>query len=112
MAYHKLRAPKVFVPNDSYHDYSGAKRFGDLVFITEGRVNRKNVNDITRKVAEALEEAEAHDFVVISSLSVINSITCAVMAMRFKRLNLLLFDDHAGSYFSRTVILEKLAQKG
>ena len=112
MAYHKLRQPKVYIPNKSLHNFSDAKRFGELVFCTEGTINREDVNYIARLVSTAMEGAEAGDYIMISSLSVINSIMCGIFVGKFSRLNLLLFDDDAQKYISRKIVLHEVLNKG
>ena len=112
MAYHKLRQPKVYIPNKSFHNFSDAKRFGELVFCTEGTINREDVQTITRLVVTAMEEAEAGDYIMISSLSVINSIMCGIFAGRFGRINFLMFDDEMQRYVSRKIVLQEVLDKG
>lgn len=91
--------PKVYVPNKSHHDFSEAERFGELVFLTEGIVNRYNVNDICRRCASVMHDASEGDHILISSLTVINMIAAAIMAHKFGRVNFLMFQN--GGYVSR-----------
>lgn len=112
MAYHKVRQPKVYIPNKSFHNFTDAKRFGDLVFCTEGTINREDVQNITHLVVTAMEDAEASDYIMISSLSVINSIMCAYFGGRFGRINFLMFNDDTQSYVSRKIVLADALNKG
>lgn len=95
--------PKVYVPNRSFHDFSDAKRFGSLVFLTEGMVNRMNVNQITRQCMLAMGDATGDDFIVVSSLSVITSIAAGIMAYAFGRINFLIWEGQ--QYVERNVVL-------
>lgn len=104
--YVSLRAPKVYVPNKSYHDFRSAERFGELIFLTEGIVKRFNTNDITRQCYEMMKDAQPNDYVLISGLSIINSIACAIFARRFGRINVLLHDPKSGDYRSRSVVID------
>ena len=92
----------VFIVNKSAHDFTEAEKFGHLIFITEGRLNRFAVNDMHRQTSEALFESDKEDFIVPCSLNVLNSIVCATFAVMHKRLNLLLFKQ--GDYIERNII--------
>lgn len=95
---------RVFIVNKSAHDFSEAKRYGRLIFITEGRLNRFNVNDMHRQCSEALEESREGDYIVPCSLNVLNSIACAVFAVKHRKLNLLLFKE--GGYVERNIVFD------
>lgn len=96
--------PKVFVPNNAMHDFSDAERYGDLVFITDGKINKFGVTQIAREAQQALADAGPDDFILLTSLSVISSVAAAMFAIRFKRLNLLLFDVKTKTYVSRNLV--------
>lgn len=106
-----LRSPKVFVPNRSGHDFTSAERYGELVYLTEGSVNRFQVANIMRDCQEAMKDAAAGDFILISSLSVINSVACALFAYKFGRLNLLQFDNRKGITLSRSIVMSHLQKE-
>lgn len=99
---------KVFVPNKSHHDFSGAARFGDLVFLTEGVVKRLNVNHLYREISDKLKDATADDYILVSSLSILNAIIASIMAYRFGRINFLIFNH--GDYYPREVVLSGIAK--
>jgi hypothetical protein len=112
MAHIKIRQPKVYIPYKSYHNFNDAKRFGELVFCTDRMINREDVQYITRLVVAAMEGAEASDYIMISGLSVINSIMCGIFVGRFGRINFLMFNDDTQSYVSRKVVLTDVIDKG
>ncbi len=93
--------PNVYVPNKAGHDYSSAERFGSLVFLTEGTVKRYNTNTIYRIFCDGLAESECRDFLLVSSLPILNSIATGILAYKFGQVNYLLFHD--GSYLERSV---------
>jgi hypothetical protein len=100
----KLRPPQVFVPSKSHHDFSKAKNFGELVFLTQGQINRYDVNYIAQLCTEAMTDARAGDYIMVSSLSVITAVASAIFSARFGRLNLLQYDAGVGDYFSRSIV--------
>jgi hypothetical protein len=93
---------RVFVVNKSAHDFSEAEKYGELVFVTRGRLNRFNVNDMHRQTMEALKNSNGSDYIVPCSLNILNSIVCASFAVKHKRLNILLFKQ--GTYLERNIV--------
>ena len=100
------RKPRVYVANRGSHDYSPAEQYGDIVFVTEGIVPRLDVNKLSQMVGEVLVGAEEGDFLLISGLSVVNSIAAGILARRFGRINFLLF--HRGYYIEKNVLIDML----
>lgn len=90
---------KVFIVNKSTHDFSAAKKFGTIVFLSKGSMNRYETNSMARKFLDKLEDSDENDYIVPCSLNVMNSLACAIFASKHKRLNLLLFKE--GIYIER-----------
>lgn len=95
---------KVYIVNKSAHDFTEAEKYGELVFVTEGRLNRFNINDMHRRAKESFEDSVSADYIVPCSLNVLNSIVCATFAVMHKKLNLLLFKQ--GSYIERNIVFD------
>ena len=85
------------------HDFSPAERFGNIVFLSEGPMNRYSTNNMHRKFTDAMEGSNGEDYIVPCSLNVMNSIACAIFAVKHGKLNLLLFKD--GEYLERNLII-------
>ena len=94
---------KVFVVNKSSHNFSPALKFGELIYLSEGPMNRYSTNNMVREFKEIMENSSEDDYIVPCSLNVMNSIACAIFAHLHGRLNLLLFKE--GSYIERNHIL-------
>lgn len=90
---------KVFVVNKSNHDFSSAKEFGELIFLSSGPMNRYGTNNMFRIFEEKLKNSSPDDYIVPCSLNVMNSIACAIFAHKHGTLNLLLFKK--GTYIER-----------
>lgn len=93
----------VFIVNRSSHDFSAAMIYGDLVFLSEGPMNRYATNNMIRMFKDALKDSSPGDYIVPCSLNVMNSIACAIFAHLHGRLNLLLFKGN--SYIAREHVL-------
>ena len=100
------RRPRVYVPNKAGHDYSDAERFGDLVFITEGVVNKFALQIFYRHAAEAMFDAEPQDYILIASLNSLCAICTAIMARRTSKVRFLLF--RKDKYIERVVDVDAL----
>lgn len=94
---------RVYVVNKSTHDFSAAKEFGHLIFLSEGPMNRYSTNNMLRVFARKMEDSKETDYIVPCSLNVMNSIACALFAHKHGKLNLLLFKN--GTYIERNHVL-------
>lgn len=95
--------PNVYIVNRSAHDFSAADKYGNIIFLSEGPMNRYATNSMIRQFEVAMRESEGSDYIVPCSLNVMNAIACAIFAHKHGKLNLLLFKD--GSYIERNHIL-------
>lgn len=96
--------PNVYIVSKSSHDFSDAKRYGRLVFLSRGALNRYNVNNMTRQFQEKLKDSSPSDFILPCGLSMMNSIACAMFALKHKRLNILLFYENR--YIERNIVFD------
>jgi hypothetical protein len=96
--------PTVFVVSKSSHDFSGAKKFGKIVYLSEGAMNRYQINNMVRQFEAKLENSSPTDFILPCGLSMMNSIACALFALKHGRLNILLFKK--GHYVERNMVFK------
>ena len=93
----------VYIPNRGPHDYSEAKSFGQLIYCTEGSLDKFDTSQMFRELTAAMADAQPEDYILLTSLASLCSVACAVFAHRFGRLNLLI---HRGQgYVERSLIL-------
>ena len=103
----------VYIVNKGGHDHIDAERFGNLLFLSEGAINRYSTGNIYRKFVSVLDNSLPGDYILITGLSVMSSIACSIFARKHGRLNLLLYktshDDIVGNYYiERTLMLDEL----
>lgn len=96
--------PTVYIVNKSFHDFSEAEKYGKLVFLSEGSMDRYEVNNMARQFESYLKDSLPTDYIVPCSLNVMNSIACAMFAVRHGTLNLLLYKQGKG-YIERNLVL-------
>lgn len=82
---------KVFITNDSGHDYSAAQQFGELITLSTGTVNKFHVTKMLRQFEPLLRDSSPDDYILQSGPAVMNCIACAYFAALHGRLNLLIF---------------------
>ena len=100
----------VWVPNKGAHDYSAAEVYGKLSFLTEGFVNRMSVGAIARSLAEKMQSSQPNDFLLITSLPILNLLAGTILAQKHGTLRILLFQD--GRYVLREVDIAAMLEIG
>lgn len=98
------RKKKVLVTNRSNHDLSKAEEFGELVYMSKGKLPRFGVNHMVRTFSTFINDSAPTDYILMTSLTVSCAIASALFAMKHNRLNFLLFKD--GEYLKREVLLD------
>ena len=93
--------PKVYVVNKSSHNFSKASAFGEVVYLSEGRMSRYEPNKMARRFMEKMKDSQPDDYLLMCGLSTMNSIACALFAMKHETLNLLLYKN--GRYLERNL---------
>lgn len=97
---------RVYVVNKSVHDFSAAVEFGELIYLSEGSINRFNTSQIYRKFYPILKDSNETDYILITGLTVMNLVAAFIFAIKHRRLNLLLFKSYRGEkeYLERILI--------
>ena len=97
---------KVYVVNRGGHDFSDANRFGELVYLSEGKMDRFSITSLYRNFSSQIEESSINDYILITGLSSMSSIACSMFSYKHGVLNLLLFKNN--KYVERKIILGEL----
>ena len=88
--------PKVYIVSNSGHDYDPAKEHGELIFMSEGMVNKFHLTEMVRHFVTYLKHSEPTDFVLPSGPLIMNIISCCLFVMKHHKINLLLYYIKAG----------------
>ena len=94
---------RVYVLNKGGHDYSEAERYGSLYYCTEGPLKKHDIHQMVRLLSVALKDSTADDYIMLTSLSSLCSLACAIFAVQHNSLNLLVFKN--GHYAEYRIIL-------
>jgi hypothetical protein len=108
--------PKVYIVNKGAHDHSDAERFGELVYLSEGSINRYSTNNMYREFSEILCKSKPEDYILPTGLTIMSNIACAIFAIMHKRLNLLIYKASRtggpGRYVQRSMVFNLKEKKG
>jgi len=100
--------PTVYITSNSGHDYSAATHFGQLKFLSNGKMDPFKVNDIHRTFSEALADSNPEDYILITGLQVMNVVACSIMATKHGKLNILQYHGGSHRYKDRTIVFNKI----
>ena len=97
----------VFIVNKGCHDYSAAREFGELVYLSDTSMDRFDLSKIWRQFEPLLQSAGPDDFLLPSGLTNMTVVAASIFVTKHKRLNLLLFKSNkkGGKYIPETIIL-------
>jgi len=107
----------VYIVNRGCHDHSDAERFGKLVYLSEGAVNRYAVANMYRQFVVQMRDSGPGDYILLTGLSVMSSIACSIFARKHGRLNMLLYKSsrtpgERGHYVDRAIMIDELLKGG
>lgn len=100
---------KVFIVNKSGHDFKDAKRFGEFVYLSEGKMDRYAITSVYREFSDVLDKSSGKDYILLTGLTSMCSIACSIFAYKWGCLNLLLYKNNR--YIERRLILGELIEK-
>lgn len=93
---------KVFITNKGGHDFSKAERFGDLVFLTSGRVDIYHTDRLVQeRIIPGLEGARKTDYLLVSGNPAITAMCLAIWLDRFGEARVLFWDSLYQDYILR-----------
>jgi hypothetical protein len=105
-AANKLNERKVFIPNQGGHDFSKALRYGTLVYVTKGLVNRFSVNVMARMWASSLKSSTKEDYLLLTSLTILSVVGAAIFGYLHGGINLLIYRND--NYIARHLDFKSL----
>ena len=96
----------VYIPNRGPHSYADAARFGELVYCTDGSLDKFDTAEMYRELYDAMRDSDPDDFIVLGSLISLCCVACAIFSAKHRRLNLLI--HRTDGYISRSLYLDNL----
>jgi len=98
---------KVYIINKSGHDFEGALSFGELIYLSEGMMDRYAITSIFRQFSEGMKDSKKDDYILLTGLASMCSVAAAIFAYKHGCINLLLFRDNR--YIERRLKIDELS---
>lgn len=99
--------PRVYIINKSRHDFTAAQEFGEFVYLSNGLIHKYATNRHTERFKELLKDSKADDYLLLTSVSVLNVIAAVIMMSLHGKLNLLLYNPKDSCYVHRVIKLDR-----
>lgn len=88
--------PRVYILNRGPHDYTDAANFGELVYCTEGVLDKFDITGMFLGLRDRLQDSNPEDFILLTSLTSLCCVACSIMVALHGELHLLI---HTGSHY-------------
>lgn len=97
----------VLVINKSCHDFTAAEKFGEVIFLSEGSMSRFNTSKMFRTFKPFIDASSPEDYLLLTGMTVMNTVAAAMFAAKHGRVNLLIWREHqgGGSYLEKVIVL-------
>lgn len=98
---------KVFIVNDSGHDFSAAEKFGELIVMSTGLLDKYNLTGMKRRFEPHILTSKPTDYILHTGPSVMSALACSMFTALHGRLNILLWkaeQDGRDCYVYRRIV--------
>ena len=92
---------KVYVTNLGFHDYTPAKRYGDIIPCTRGNLDIRHTDRVEAELQSVLAGSEDEDFLLISGHPLIVALCVGYWFRLHRTINILYWDPLVGDYLLR-----------
>ncbi len=92
---------KVYVVNNTNHDYSKAEQYGELVYITKGKLPIFKTNTVRAMLEKGLVKFTKDDYLLISGPAIVSVIAATILYNNFDTVKFLVFDAKQQDYVVR-----------
>lgn len=97
---------KVYITNSAGHDFTNAKQFGELVWVTKGFVSFHSLDRLKHILSEKLAETKPEDYLLLSGTQVICVVASVIWYEKHKCINLLVHDKKHYGYYRKLTITQ------
>ena len=92
---------KVYVVNNTNHDYSKAEQYGELVYVTKGKLPIFKTNTVRAMLEKGLVKFTKDDYLLISGPAIVNIMAATILYNKFDTVKFLVFDTKQQDYVVR-----------
>ncbi len=92
---------KVYVVNNTNYDYSKAEQYGELVYVTKGKLPIFKTNTVRAMLEKGLVKFTKDDYLLISGPAIVNIMAATILYNKFDTVKFLIFDAKQQDYVVR-----------
>lgn len=92
---------KVYIVNNANHDYSKAEQYGELMYVTRGKVPIFKTSTVRAMLEKGLVEFTKDDYLLISGPAIVSVMAATVLYNKFDTVKFLVFDAKQQDYVVR-----------
>ena len=92
---------KVYVVNNTHHNYSKAERYGKLVDVTKGKIPIFKTSTVRAMLEKGLAAFTKDDYLLISGPAMVNIMAATLLYNKFDTVKFLIFDAKQQDYVVR-----------
>ena len=92
---------KVYVVNNANHDYSKAEQYGELMYVTRGKLPIFKTSTVRAMLEKGLVKFTKDDYLLISGPAIVNIIAATILYNKFDIVKFLVFDAKQQDYVVR-----------
>jgi hypothetical protein len=98
---------RVYIVNFQTKNFNSAKKYGELVYITQGYLDLKKIDEYRSKLERYVDMASPTDSLILNGPAVINTLLTILWFRKFGYLNILSWDGRAFVYSHNVVGLSE-----
>ncbi len=92
---------KVYIVNSANHDYSKAEQYGELVYVTKGKIPIFKTSTVRAMLEKGLVKFTKDDYLLISGPAIVNIMAATILYNKFDTVKFLIFDAKQQDYVVR-----------
>ena len=95
---------RVYVLNQGGHDVSKARKYGQLISVTKGKVNVFATDRLMQEMRDKLKDFNSEcDYLLICGSIVLSALTVKVLYEKFENFNILIYNCKSLEYIVRRI---------
>lgn len=92
------KKPNVYVVSKGFHDWREAMKWGNVIFLAKGQMDRLDSSAMLRLFLPVMSQAGPDDMIVLSGLTVMCSVATGIYAAKYGYVTFLLWDGQKQRY--------------
>lgn len=99
--------PKVYITNTAGHDFTQAKKFGEIVWITRGFVSFQSLDRLKYKIIDQIKDSTPDDYLLISGTLLVSIVAAIAWYEMHQKVCILVHSRNDGDDYRKFVITKE-----